>query len=152
MSSDDPTNAPRSQPRPPESLEDGQAARRKSALQPSPAEYRVEVSVPRSPWLDFHFRSPVEASPLAAVPAQQVPRHGAGKPEPEKVVVPVPMSLGRSAKQIWNLLSPGNDIMIAIAAVLLIGLAWCVVLCWYAIWAILVLPYRLITRPGAKTS
>jgi hypothetical protein len=150
MSTHEPTNRPSRPERPPDSPGDGQAPRPKtdqSARWPSPSEYSVEVVIPRSPWLDLHFRSPLKAPPAPpVVPAQRVPGHDASKLEDDRVVVSVPMSLGRSAERIWNVISRRNDIVLAIAAVMLIGLAWCVVLCWYVIWGILLVPYRLITR------
>lgn len=155
MSTREPTGRPTRQQRPPQG-EDGRARRLKtdkSALSPSPSEYSVEVSLPRSPWLDFHFRSPLKAPPAPrAVPAQRVPGHGASELEGDRIVASVPLSLGRSAERIWKLVSPGNDIVLAIAAVALIGPAWCVVVCWYLIWGILLVPYRLITRPRTKAS
>jgi hypothetical protein len=153
MSTHQPTGRPTRQESATQS-EDGQARRLeadKSALSPSPSEYSVEVSIPRSPWLDFHFRSPLRATPAPpAVPAQGVPGHGASEREGDRVVASLPMSFGRSGERIWKLVSPGNDIVLAVAAVTLTGLAWCVVLCWYLIWGILLVPYRLITRPRTK--
>jgi hypothetical protein len=155
MSTHEPTGRPSGRERP-GSLGKGQAPRPKtdrSAFSPSPSEYWVEVALPRSPWLDFHFRSPLKAPPPPpAVPAQRVPGHGASRPEGDRVVASVPMSFGRSAERIWKLVSRPNDIVLAIAAVVLIGLAWWVVLCWYLIWAILLVPYRCITRTRAKAS
>jgi hypothetical protein len=126
----------------------------KSAFSPSAPEYSVEVALPRSPWLDFHVRSPLKAqsAPPGAPTGQRVPVHGTSKPEAERVVISVPMSLGRSAQRLWKLIDPGTDIVLAIAALLLIGLAWCVVLCWYLIWAVVLVPYRLITRTRPKAS
>jgi hypothetical protein len=63
------------------------------------------------------------------------------------MVVPLSMSFGRSAERIWRLVNPGNDIVLALAALALVGLAWCLVLCWWVIWAVALVPYRLITRP-----
>ena len=153
--SHEPTGRPTRQERPPQS-KDGQAQRLKtdkSALSPSPSEYSVEVSLPRSPWLDFHFQSPLKAPPAPPpIPAQRDSGHGASELEGDRVVASMPMSLGRSAERIWKLVGPGNDIVLAIAAVALIGLAWCVVLCWYLIWGILLVPCRLIARPRTKAS
>ena len=155
MSTHEPTGRPTRQEHPPQSM-DGQARplkTDKSALSPSPCEYSVEVSLPRSPWLDFHFQSPLKAPPAPPpIPAQRDSGHGASELEGDRVVASMPMSLGRSAGRIWKLLGPGNDIVLAIAAVALIGLAWCVVLCWYLIWGILLVPYRLIARPRTKAS
>jgi hypothetical protein len=62
------------------------------------------------------------------------------------------MSFGRSAELIWKFAEPGNDILRAAAAVVLVGLAWCVALCWYLIWGILLVPYRVIVGPHTKAS
>lgn len=153
MSTHETADRPNGQERPPQ-IEDRQPGRLKrdgSARSPSPSEYSVEVSLPRLPWLDFRFRSPLKAPLAPPAAAQQVAGQGAREPlEGDRIVAYVPMSIGRSAELIWKLVSPGNDIMLAIAAGVLVGLAWCVVLCWYLIWCIFVVPYRLITRPHAK--
>jgi hypothetical protein len=155
MGIQEPTGNPTGQERPPQS-EDGQAQRLatgRSLLSPSPSEYAVELSLPRTPWLDCHFRSPLKASAApAAVSPQRAPGHGAGELEADRLVVSVPMSFGRSAERIWKLISRRNDIVLATAAAVVIGLAWCVVLCWYLIWGILLVPYRLITRSRTKAS
>lgn len=122
-------------------------------LSPSPSKYSVDVAFPRSPWVDFHFRSPSKA-PAAPppVPAQRVAGQDASVREGERVVASVPLSFGRSAEVIWKLVGSGNDIVLAIAAVVLIGLAWCVVLSWCLIWGVFLVPYRLITRARARAS
>ena len=60
-----------------------------SALSPWPPEYSVEVSLPRSPWLEFHFRSPLKAPPVPpAPPPPRVGGEGAGELEDDRVVPP----------------------------------------------------------------
>ena len=150
MSTHQPAGRPTDQERSAQSV-DGQAGRLKTALSPSPSDYSVEVSFPRSPWLDLHFRSPLKASPAPpAVQAQRVPGHGASDSGSDRGIVSVPMSFGRSAQLIWKFVDPGNDVLRAVAAVVLVGLAWCVALCWYLIWAIVLVPYRVIRGPHAK--
>ena len=152
MSTHRPAGRPTGEEEPPHSG-DHQAGRLRTALSPSPSDYSVEVSFPRSPWLDFHFRSPLKAPPAPpAVPARRVPGNGASELEGNRGIVSVPMSFGRSAELIWKFADPGNDILRAVAAVVLVGLAWCVALCWYLIWCILLVPYRVIVGPHTKTS
>jgi hypothetical protein len=152
MGPHEPSRRPTGQEHPPQS-EDRQAQRLgtdESALSPTPSEYAVEVSLPRAPWLDCHFRSPLKAAPPVA--AQRVAGHSGSELEGDRLVVSLPMSLAGSSERIWKLISPGNDIMLAVAAAVLVGLTWCVVLCWYVIWAVFLLPYRLITRPRTNAS
>ncbi len=112
-----------------------------SGLPPSPAEYSVEVS----------FQSPVKAPPSPPpLPAQRVPSQSASKLESEKVVIAAPLSFAGSAARIWKLVGLSSEtwarVLLAIAAVVLIALAWCFVLGWYLLWGILLVPYRLIRR------
>jgi hypothetical protein len=116
-----------------------------SVLPPSPAEYSVEVA----------FQSPAKApAPPPPVAAQRVPGVGASKLESEKVVVAAPLSFAGSAERIWKLVGlsdqTGIRILLGIAAVFLIALAWCAVLCWYLIWGLWLVPYRLIRRGARK--
>jgi hypothetical protein len=128
------------------SLEDGEEAVESgnSALLPSPAAYSVEVTL----------QSPANAPPTPPVAAQRVPGLRASKLESEKVVVAAPMSFAGSAARIWKLVGLSNQtamrILLGIAAVLLIGFAWSVVLCWYLFWGIFLVPYRLIRRGQRK--
>lgn len=83
------------------------------------------------------------------VPAQQAnPAYGA-RLQSEKVVVAAPMSFAGSAARIWKMTqveSPGAKAALACVAVVLIACAWTVVLAWYAIFGLWVVPYRLIRR------
>jgi hypothetical protein len=72
----------------------------------------------------------------------------------ERVIVAAPMSLAGSAERAWRL-SPyphGDGWMAAaraatVTGVLLLILAWwAAVLCWYALWGIWLIPYRVIRR------
>jgi hypothetical protein len=149
MSTREPTDRPAGHGGQPHT--DDEHTRRKtnwSPLSPSPSEYSVELSLPSAPWLDFHFRSPVNAP---AASAQRVTGPDLSElAQGETLVALMPMSLGRSAKLIWRLVSPGNDVVLAVVAAGLIGVAWCVVLCWYLIWCVAVVPYRAIARPGTR--
>lgn len=71
----------------------------------------------------------------------------------EKVVVSAPMSFHGSAVRIWKITNGsegGAKWAVGTLAVLLIALAWTLVLCWYLIFGILVIPYRLIRRGSRK--
>jgi hypothetical protein len=83
------------------------------------------------------------------VPAQQAnPAYGA-RLQSEKVVVAAPLSFAGSAARIWKITqveSPGAKVALACVAILLIACAWTVVLSWYSIFGLWVVPYRLIRR------
>jgi hypothetical protein len=82
----------------------------------------------------------------------------------EKVVVAAPFSFAGSAQRIWPYFKrraddarQGDEAMDAVMAVLwlalgitLITVAWTGVLCWYTIFGIWVIPYRLIRRSQRK--
>lgn len=72
----------------------------------------------------------------------------------EKVVVSAPMSFHGSAARIWKITASENAglkwLLIIPVALLVIFIAWCVVLCWYVIFGILLIPYRLIRRSSRK--
>jgi hypothetical protein len=120
-------------------------------LSPSPSEYRLELGLPRSPWLDIHLRLPTKAPPI---PPPAPVRGPLGQPESEpadeRIAASVPLTIAGSAKRIWYLVDPGNDVVLGLLAAFFIGLVWCVVLLWYLIWALLVVPYRLIRRISRK--
>jgi hypothetical protein len=114
-----------------------------SVLPPPAAGYSVEVA----------FGALSEAPP-PPVTAQRVPGQGASKLESEKVVVSAPLSFAGSAERIWKLVGVSNQtavrILLGVAAVVLIGIAWCAVLCWYVFWGLWLVPYRLIRRGQRK--
>jgi hypothetical protein len=85
--------------------------------------------------------------------------------ESEKVVVAAPFSYAGSAQRIWPYFKrradgaqqtseETKDAVLALGwstlGVLTIGLAWFGVTCWYTIFGILVVPYRLIRRGQRK--
>jgi len=76
------------------------------------------------------------------------------KPASSEVVVAAPMSFAGSAQRIWKLTKASDSAPAIIAlSILAIGLilgAWAVVFCWYGIFGILLVPYRLIRRGQRK--
>lgn len=73
--------------------------------------------------------------------------------ESEKVVVSAPMSFHGSAARIWRI-TYGKNLavkwLLVVLALSLIFVAWIVVLFWYCIFGILLVPYRLIRRSSRK--
>lgn len=72
----------------------------------------------------------------------------------EGIVVEAPMSFTGSSKRIWNLTKGEMEgwqrgLMIALSLVL-IACAWTLILGWYLIFGLLVVPYRLIRRGSRK--
>ena len=72
----------------------------------------------------------------------------------ENYVVSAPMSFTGSAQRIWRLTHLGRGawaaVGLVVAAILLIILAWAAVLCWYAIFGLWLVPYRIIRRGQRK--
>lgn len=72
----------------------------------------------------------------------------------EEVVLSAPMSFHGSAARIWKITRYGDSAWAAIGmgalAAFLIAIAWCAVLCWYVIFGVLLVPYRLIRRGQRK--
>lgn len=72
----------------------------------------------------------------------------------EEVVIAAPMSFAGSAARIWKLQRRAQEgwqqVAAGVAAVLLIVIAWTVVLAWYAVWSIWLVPYRLVRRGSRK--
>jgi|SRR6516164_8745455 hypothetical protein len=72
----------------------------------------------------------------------------------EQVIVAAPMSLAGSAERWWKLARypHGDGWMTALRALVIIGVllaitvSWAVVLCWYLLWGIWLIPYRIIRR------
>jgi hypothetical protein len=63
------------------------------------------------------------------------------------------MSFAGSAKRMWKPVrrSSGTPkILLGVLMVVLIAVAWTLVLCWYCIFGILLVPYRLIRRHDRK--
>jgi uncharacterized membrane-anchored protein len=72
----------------------------------------------------------------------------------EKVVISAPISFHGSAVRIWKITDTENTALkwlLAIpVALFLIFIAWNVVLYWYLVFGILLVPYRLIRRSSRK--
>jgi hypothetical protein len=72
----------------------------------------------------------------------------------EEVVVSAPLSFHGSAARLWKLTRVENPYLrwgLAVpSAILLIGCAWVLVLAWYVMWGLFLVPYRLIRRGSRK--
>lgn len=83
------------------------------------------------------------------------PQHNMPAPrlDSESVIVSAPMSFAGSAQRLWQLI-PRRDGWVKYTAatgiVLLILLVWALVICWYAVFGLFVIPYRLIRRGQRK--
>lgn len=74
--------------------------------------------------------------------------------ESERIVVQSPMSYSGSARRIWRLTHDKPALLrwlalIPLAALLVAG-AWVVVTVWYALFSLLLVPWRLIRRGSRK--
>ena len=76
----------------------------------------------------------------------------ADKLQSEKVVVQAPMSFTGSAKRLWKITgnNPVQKALLAIPAIVLIVLAWMLILVWYLVFGLLLVPYRLLRRGSRK--
>lgn len=76
----------------------------------------------------------------------------------ERVVIAAPMSFSGSAQRFWKLTpypagggwAAAARALTIVAVILLIVMAWMIILCWYAIFGLLVVPYRLLRRGQRK--
>lgn len=70
----------------------------------------------------------------------------------EQIVLSAPMSFHGSAVRIWKLTDrKGVAKWIAIpVALVIILMVWCAVLVWYAVFGILLVPYRMLRRGSRK--
>jgi hypothetical protein len=88
------------------------------------------------------------------VPEQRSSHVEASKLASEKVVVAAPMSFAGSAARTWRLTGltaqPGARVALGVLSVILIALAWVIVLAWYVLWGVFLVPYRLIRRGSRK--
>ncbi len=76
------------------------------------------------------------------------------KPASEKVIVSAPMSFSGSAARIWKITNTDNVILKLLfmpLALVLIAMVWTLVFCWYMIFGLWVVPYRLIRRSSRKS-
>jgi hypothetical protein len=118
---------------------------RRVAGQPSvPAAYSVEISAPST--ISKAPPPPVARQPSAPARASQL--------ESERVVIAAPLSFAGSAARIWKLVRMSDEtwvrVVLGVAAVFLIVIAWTFVLGWYLVWGIFLVPYRLIRRGARK--
>jgi hypothetical protein len=124
---------------------------------------------PDDPWPPhggaYQPQSPARYQPQGPAPYQPqgYPRHGYPPQQPyqparldsEEVVLAAPMSFTGSAQRLWKLTRSTPDNVWAKAAIhtgviLLIGVMWMAVLCWYFIFGLWLVPYRLIRRGQRK--
>lgn len=95
--------------------------------------------------------------------SQGYPRHSRPPQQPyrpqrldsEEVVLAAPMSFTGSAQSLWKLTRRSSASVWASAAIctgviLLIGVMWMAVLCWYFMFGLWLVPYRLIRRGQRK--
>ena len=69
------------------------------------------------------------------------------------VVISAPMSVAGSAQRIWHITRNHTgwpEAGFVTLAILAIILAWAAVLCWYALWGVFLIPYRLVRRGQRK--
>ena len=131
------------------------APERPPSLSPVTASEPMQVALdvsPNLPVLGTGLQPGTAAPPVAAQRASHV---NASKLESEKVVVAAPMSLAGSAARIWKLTgmhdNPAARIGLGAVAIFLILCAWTVVLSWYVMFGLLLVPYRLIRRGQRKS-
>lgn len=72
----------------------------------------------------------------------------------EKVVISAPMSFHGSAARTWKITNTANPyvkwLVLVPLAIILISIVWFLVMCWYLIFGLLLVPYRLIRRSSRK--
>jgi len=72
----------------------------------------------------------------------------------EKVVVSAPMSFAGSAQRLWKPVrrtsNPAVKILVGTLMALTITMVWIAVVCWYLIFGLFLVPYRLIRRGDRK--
>lgn len=111
----------------------------------------------------YQPQAPVPYQPEGPYRQQQHPRHGYPPQSPrrgshldsEQVVLAAPMSFTGSAERLWKLTrsAPANvwaSATIYTGVILLITAVWMAVLCWYFIFGLWLVPYRLIRRGQRK--
>ena len=76
------------------------------------------------------------------------------KPMSEQVVIEAPLSFTGSAKRLWKLTGVDNDfvkwLLLVPVALVLITVAWFVIVFWYLILGLWLVPYRLLRRSSRK--
>lgn len=74
-------------------------------------------------------------------------------PKSERVVLAAPMSFAGSRQRIWNITTRRSTlgaISLGTVAVMLILTAWTVVMAWYLMFGLLLVPYRVMRRGQRK--
>lgn len=68
----------------------------------------------------------------------------------DTLILSSPLSFTGSAQRLWRPVktahSAGAKWALGVALVFLIGMVWLFVVCWYLMWGVLVVPWRLIRR------
>jgi hypothetical protein len=72
----------------------------------------------------------------------------------ERVILSSPMSFSGSAARIWRITQTKNEwlhwLLLIPLALTLVFFAWCIILCWYCLFGILLVPWRLFRRGQRK--
>lgn len=71
----------------------------------------------------------------------------------EKVVVAAPMSFAGSAQRVWKMTDQANPwvkAVMVVVALAFIAAWWFVIVAWYIVFGILLIPYRLLRRGSRK--
>ena len=74
----------------------------------------------------------------------------------ERVIVSAPMSFTGSTERIWRITEKDYDkwlywLLVVPATALLLVAVWSIILCWYLLFGILLIPYRLLRRSQRKS-
>jgi hypothetical protein len=103
-----------------------------------------------------HGRSTPESRTMSDLPApvQRTPAEEA-RLASEQVILQAPMSFMGSAKRIWPRITKASDetpyqLLLYVLAVLAVFVAWIIVLAWYVLWGLMLIPYRIIRRGSRK--
>lgn len=71
----------------------------------------------------------------------------------EQVVISAPTSFAGSAQRIWKMTKTDNiglKFLLVPTAIMLISMAWMMVVLWYMIFGIFLIPYRILRRGSRK--
>lgn len=69
------------------------------------------------------------------------------KLQSEKYVVESPMSFSGSAKRLWR---ANGNMVYRLSMLFIIPMIWCVIAMWYALFGLLLIPYRILRRGQRK--
>lgn len=96
--------------------------------------------------------APAQRKPGPLTDARRVTT--APKLSSERVIVAAPMSFAGSAQRIWRLTERSAGLLKAALgtfAVVTIVMVWMLVLCWYLMFGLLLVPYRVVRRGQRKS-